>query len=352
MRWLRAGFLPLATLMLAVAATVIQLPYVVERPGEPLSLAACVDVRHPDATPVAGDYVLLTILVDDSTNVFEAVGGILDPDAVVVPRDAVIPHNIDRDAFFRDQRREFALVADQAAAVGLRAAGFDAGIVGRGATVGATQPGTPAANLLQRGDVIVAINGSPVRNELDVRRLIESAPLEQPLTVRVRRNGAPVDTRITPTVFQGRTVIGVRVTTHNPRVRLPVPVEVAAGQIGGPSAGLMTALTVYDKVEGDVDLARGRTVAGTGTIDDLGRVGPIGGAGLKVIAADRAGADVFLAPAANYQEAAAALPAGSTMQMVSVATFEQARRALHTGEQGAGEHADAAAKPCPYATAA
>jgi Lon-like protease len=110
----------------------------------------------------------------------------------------------------------------------------------------------------------------------------------------------------------------------------------------------MIALTVYDKATPDVDLAAGRVVAGTGAVDASGRIGSIGGAGLKVLAAERIGADVFLAPAANYDEARQMLPEGSPMRIVPVETFEDARSALErtAGEQPRGGGLDSA--ECPF----
>ena len=344
MRWLRAGFLPLSLLILVTAAMVVPLPYVRERPGRTLSLAACVDVDHDKAAPVEGDYLLMTISVQPTTTV-DAVRALFSQDTLLVPKQAVIPPGIDTGAYFRDQRKEFALTADRAAAVGLSAAGLPAEITGDGAAVIQTQAGTPADGVLEPGDIILEVNSEPVADEGDLRTLIEELPADQPATLTVKRRGEVVEVAVTPAEHEGRTILGVLPQTDNPRVTLPVSVDVAAGAIGGPSAGLMIALTVYDQVLPGVDVARGRTVAGTGSIDAEGRVGPIGGAGLKVLAAERAGADLFLAPAGNYAEAVDFLPEGSEMDVVSVATFEDAREAL--GEQPAD--GDAGDWPeCPY----
>lgn len=349
MRWVRAGFLPASLLILIVAAMVVPLPFVAERPGRTLSLAACVDVDHEQAAPVDGDFLLMTISVAGSTTV-DAVMAIGRDDVALVPRQAVIPAGTDTNTYFRDQREAFALMADRAAAVGLSAAGFRAEITGDGVVVVRTQPETPADGVFEPGDLILAINDVAIEDESDLRTAVTELPLDQETVIDIKRRGEAMQVNVTPVEFEGRRVLGIQPETENPRVELPVGVDVAAGAIGGPSAGLMIALTVYDQVLPGVDLAQGRTVAGTGSIDDEGRVGPIGGAGLKVIAAARAGAEVFLSPAANYAEASAALPAGSTMDVVSVETFEQAREAL--GEKPAEGARTPDPQECPYDKAA
>ena len=112
----------------------------------------------------------------------------------------------------------------------------------------------------------------------------------------------------------------------------PIDVHIASGDVGGPSAGLMGAVGLYDLLTPG-DITAGTTVAGTGTIDTRGRVGPIGGIEDKVVAAERAGATVFLVPADNMKELAG-VDTGD-MQLVSVSTFQDALDALQKlGGQG------------------
>lgn len=351
MRWLRAGFLPLSLLILVVAALVVPLPYVVERPGRNLSLAACVQVDHGQATPVEGDYLLTTITVLPSTAV-EFVTALMDRDALVLPQQAVIPPGVGGGEYFRQQRQEFALTADRAAAVGLSAAGFPAEVTGDGVAVVQVQPGTPAEGVLEPGDVITAVNAQAVADESDLRSIIDALPPGEPAVVDLQRRGAEASVSLTPMEFEGRLILGLQPVTANPRVTLPVPVNVSAGTIGGPSAGLMIALTVYDQVVPGVDLAQGRVVAGTGSIDADGVVGPVSGAGLKVIAASEAGAELFLVPERNAAEARAGLPEGSDMEVVAVADFDQARTVLEESAGGPGATGTAAPVECPFEEAA
>ena len=93
-----------------------------------------------------------------------------------------------------------------------------------------------------------------------------------------------------------RPAIGVSVESVAARIDLPFDVRVDVSDVTGPSAGLMVALATY-QLATPTDLLHGRIVAGTGTIDLSGNVGPIGGIGEKVAGAERDGATLFLAPA-------------------------------------------------------
>ncbi len=102
-------------------------------------------------------------------------------------------------------------------------------------------------------------------------------------------------------------------------------VDASAGDVGGPSAGLMMTLGIIDLVTPASETG-GRTIAGTGTIGTNGRVGAIGGIRFKMIGARRAGATWFLAPASNCDEVVGHVPAG--MRVVRVSTLSDAYSAL------------------------
>ncbi|MFC9470202.1 S16 family serine protease, partial [Streptomyces coelicoflavus] len=105
----------------------------------------------------------------------------------------------------------------------------------------------------------------------------------------------------------------------------PFEIDIKLADVGGPSAGLMFALGIYDKLTPG-DLTGGKFVAGTGTIDDNGKVGPIGGIGMKTIGAHDKGARYFLTPADNCAAAAEDTPDGLTL--VKVDTIDDALGAL------------------------
>ena len=141
----------------------------------------------------------------------------------------------------------------------------------------------------------------------------------------MRRNGTKQVLRVktvkTPE-SKGNTVVGVFLKTT---FDVPTKVTIDAGDVGGPSAGMMFALAIYDRLTPGA-LTGGANIAGTGTIDDTGAVGPIGGIRQKLAGAKRGGAAWFLAPAANCAEVVGHVPDG--LQVFKVATFAQARDAV------------------------
>jgi Lon-like protease len=194
---------------------------------------------------------------------------------------------------------------------------------GHGALVESTIPNCSADGRLFPGDVITAIDGETVGDTRDVRRIIGDAPAGKPLAFTL-----DVDGKVEHATFT-RQACGPK--EHELLVgftsvdAFPFPISISSGDLGGPSAGLMWALGLYELMTPG-DLLAGRTVAGTGTIDLRGRVGPIGGIGDKVVAAEKAGAQIFLAPARNMPDLEG-IDTGD-MKVVSVATFGDALRAL------------------------
>lgn len=307
------------------------LPYFVETPGRAVTLGACVDVQADEATPVHGDFLLTTVSLRRATPL-GLVRAAIDPAARLRPDDRVITAEVGDDEHFAGQRQVFARTAQQAAALGLRAAGYGADperFVGDGALVTGVVEGGPASGLLRGGDIIIEADGRPIGTEAELREAVQD---RDSLVLTFRRDGEPYSTRISPrgepAVEAGSSALGVNLRTVNSRVELPVPVEVVTGRVGGPSAGLMIGLAVYDQAAPEANLAAGRRVAGTGTLTSHGAVGRIGGIERKALAAERRGADVFLAPATQADQAGLLLPEERAMEIVPVASFEEARELL------------------------
>jgi Lon-like protease len=335
MRGLRALFLPLSLVLLLAAAAIVPLPVFLEMPGRPVSLADGVQVDAPDSVELDGDFLLMSVRLPRGT-VLGVVRALVDRRVSLVTPERVLPPGVSDREYFDTQRHVFQVSADLAAAVGLRAAGLIDGpieLTGEGVEVRNVVAGAPADGLLEPGDVVVAANGQEVRTDLELRAMVPVAGSPGPLALEVRRNGEQRTVEVQPRVMdigdgERRPVIGIELQTHRPRVDLPVPVEIDTGPIGGPSAGLMIALTVYDKVSPDLDLAAGRVVAGTGGLDQDGSVRPIGGISQKVIAAADAGAELFLVPRLQLDQARDALPPGSALEVRAVGTFDDAVEVL------------------------
>lgn len=322
----------MAVFLLVSAAMIVPLPFFLELPGSAQGLDERIEVKAPSAgsaQPVNGKYLLVTVALQQST-LAELVGAWLNPAVGVVGVDQVIPPGQTEEAYFAHQQEVFEQSARRAAAVGLRAAGFEIGpedVGGDGALVLTIVPGSAADGALLPGDVIIAIDGDVIRTDDELREAIERAGS---LRLRVRREGQVTEVDVRPRPIDGqpeRPVIGIELTTLNATIDLPVPFEVDSSNIGGPSAGLMIALAVFDTID-PLDLAAGRLVAGTGTISLDGTVGRISGIQQKVVTAHREGLDIFLAPREQLAEARQGIPDGSDLRVIGVATFDDAVEAL------------------------
>lgn len=347
MRGLQAVFLPSCVVILLMASFTVPLPVFVEQPGNLLSLTEHVDVdldeveEAQDAPlPVDGDFLLTLVNLRRAT-VFWLVRGLVDPDLGFLFAGQ-LTGGVDDVTYFDRQREVFASTADVAAAVALEAAGFPVeSVEPSGALVAEVMPGAAVEGSLEPGDVVTAVGDSEVRSASELVAAVRRArgPTVEIEFVRAdRERRVEVEPRQIPGLDQPG--LGVRAEDKLPPIELPVPVAVDTGRIGGPSAGLMIALTVFDTVSPEA-LADGRQIAGTGGITMDGTVTPIGGISLKVLSAHREGADVFLAPLSQLSAARAALPSGSRLDVVGVGSFRDAVEALRDGSVPA-VHADLA----------
>jgi PDZ domain-containing protein len=198
----------------------------------------------------------------------------------------------------------------------------------------------PSDGVLKPGDEFVAVGGRPANTPAKLQAVLAAERPGRTVPVVVNRQTSPTSRNAVPTtvdVTLGKpsgnrkgALLGVRVVSG---CLAPFTVDLGLGnQIGGPSAGMMFALGIIDKVGLLGNLTGGRFVAGTGTIDPNGKVGPIGGISLKMIAARRKGATVFLAPAANCADVRKDTPGG--LQVIKVATLHQAVDDLHALQSG------------------
>ena len=161
-----------------------------------------------------------------------------------------------------------------------------------------------------------------IHSQDEAAEALDDAPVHEPITFEVIAGGETNTVTVTRAQCAGseRPLVGVNLID-----RFPFDVDISSGDVGGPSAGLMWALGLYDLLTPG-DLTAGRTIAGTGTIDMRGNVGPIGGIIDKVVGAERAGAEIFLVPADNMAELEG-VDTGD-MRLISVAKLQDALDAL------------------------
>ena len=269
-------------------------------------------------TASAGQLRLTTVNVRDNLTLLDAVRGWFSGNSAVVPRELVYPPDKTEKQVDEENANSFKESQTSAETVALRKLGYPVQV-----TVTEVSKGLPAEAVLKPGDVITTVDGAAVTSSQKLRDLIRAKPAGTSLQVGYTRDGvAAVAAIATVAGEDGSPRLGVVIEHRQPA---PFDVKFDLDRIGGPSAGLMFTLGVIDKVD-PVDLTGGVRIAGTGTIDDEGNVGPIGGIPQKLRGAKRDGATVFLAPAANCDEAKANAVKG--LPMVRVATIDDALAAL------------------------
>jgi PDZ domain-containing protein len=290
-------------------------------PVEPL-----VTVEGGKTPSDGGGIYFVDVFVRKATLLERLFPGIHDG-STVVPESAVRPPGVSDRARRQSDLRAMSRSQVVAAAVALRALGYE--VVSRpvGALVEQVVPGAPAAGKLRPGDVIVRVDGRSVLGPDDLRRELQRSPAGTAVRLGVRRGGTLEEVRLETTAEprSGRPVIGVFVE-QEANVRLPVDVEIDSGDIGGPSAGLPFALDIMEELGRDVD--RGNRIAATGEIELDGRIEAIGGVRQKTIGVKRAGVDIFLVPAGENAEEARRY--GDGLRIIPVRNFQQALRALAT----------------------
>ncbi len=331
-RRLAAGVAVALMALMGWAMVAVPLPLLVISPGAALQVRERIEFPTRPADELSGQLLLTTVQISQPTTL-EVLGAWLDEDEDVIRREQVIPENVDPSAYFEAQRQIFEESGQLAAAAGLRAAGFAVTVTGDGAEVAAVAPNAPAQGVLREGDVITAAGDTPVETASALVAAVTARRIGDELVLTVRRDGTTIQPRVTlgRSEQQPGPVLGVAISTVGFDIDLPFRVQVDAGRIGGPSAGLLMALTVYDLADVG-DLTRGRIIAGTGTIDAQGNVGPVGGVEQKIEAAVDARAQIFLAPAGEAEQARAA--AGDRLQVIGVTTLDDAIGALKAPSPG------------------
>ena len=259
-------------------------------------------------------------------NLFERLFPGVREGADLVPERVINPEGVSDTQRRRSSLNEMSRSQLIAITVALRQLGREVDIEGIGAEVVLVQPDAPADGELEVGDVIVAAQGEEVTSTSDLQRAMSDlAPGDEASLTVQRGEDEQVDVTL-PTRASDqdpeRAVVGVQVQDAED-FRFPLDIEIDAGSIGGPSAGLAFALDIVDELGEDVD--GGRTVVATGELTLEGDVLPIGGIKQKVIGARRAGADVFLVPDRNAADARAA---ADGLEIVAVSDFAEALSAL------------------------
>ncbi|MGI5214615.1 YlbL family protein [Plantactinospora sp. CA-290183] len=318
------------TALLSIGVLAAPIPYVVLGPGPTVDTLGrhdnkeVIQVSGRETSTSAGQLRLTTVGVQPEVKLLSAIAGWFSSDEAVVPYELIYPPGQTQQQVEERNAEDFAASQTSAETAALRELGFDVQVVVRNVTAGA-----PAEGVLKVGDVITSVDGKPVPTATTLTELVKARPAGSRLAVGYTRDGKPATATVTSrSTDNGPPRIGVEIEQRQPH---PFELNIDLGDIGGPSAGLMFALGIIDKLDPD-DLTGGKVIAGTGTINDEGEVGPIGGIPQKLVGARKAGAKFFLVPAGNCEEAVANAQRG--LPMARVGTLDEALSALATIRAG------------------
>jgi Lon-like protease len=316
-----------AVLLIAAAFAIgwVRLPLYALGPGPPREIVPMIHVEDATTYGSSGHFVMTTVRFTQVTSL-GALLAWLDPDRLVVGEDVLYPGGLTPDEETQRAISQMDQSKIDAAAVVLPEVSDYPREHGPGALVEFVGSDCPADDQLFPGDRIVRIEGQRVDSQVEASRLLDGVPTDEPIDFRIDTDGQMHDVRLTRGRCPGsdEPVVGIVLIDA-----FPFPIAIESGEVGGPSAGLMWAVGLYDLLTPG-DLTGGRTIAGTGAIDLEGNVGPIGAIRDKVIAAREANADVLLVPRANLGELRGVDLGG--LRMIPVGTFDEAIRALAPSE--------------------
>ncbi|MEW6229348.1 MAG: PDZ domain-containing protein [Bacillota bacterium] len=316
------GFLGLVMIAAGLSGHLAR-SYVVIGPGPAEELSAMVSVEN--GVKNAKGAFLLTAVTSNPANLASSVAALLSPVVDVVPRSREIPKGMDTKKYLRimeSMMRESQVVAGT---VALRKLGYHVKVE-TVVRVEELLQNSPARGLLQEGDVILAVDGKPVKTADEAVRSIGARRAGKPVVLTVKRNERVESYTIRTVVHpedKARAAVGILVS---PSIKYepPVKINIDSRDIKGSSAGLMFALEILNQLD-PRDLTGGEIIAGTGTIGLDGTVGPVAGVKQKVAAAERAGATLFLAPLENEQ---AARMGARTIRVAGIRDIDGALAAL------------------------
>ncbi|REF97134.1 PDZ domain-containing protein [Asanoa ferruginea] len=317
------------TVLLSFGVLSAPVPYVVLSPGPTVNTLGkeadkeVIQITGTQSYSSAGQLRLTTVSVASETKLLPAIAGWFSDKEAVVPKELIYPPDQTEKQVEQQNAEDFQASQTSAETVALTKLGYPIQV-----TVSSVTAGGAAESVLKAGDVITKVDGKAITAAPELTDAIKAKPAGSTFTIGYTRNGQPAEATLTTKAVDGQARIGVEIAQKQPH---PFDLKFDLEDIGGPSAGLMFTLGIIDKLGAD-DLTGGKIIAGTGTIDDQGNVGPIGGIPQKLVGAKDAGAVAFLVPADNCKEASDNAVDG--LPLYKVATVDDALAALNTLKTG------------------
>ncbi|ROS39948.1 PDZ domain-containing protein [Amycolatopsis thermoflava] len=312
----------------------VQVPYVAIGPGPTYDTLGqvngvpVVEIDGQQTYPTAGELRMTTVSLNDEISLFGALGLWVSGRYALAPREEYFRPGESDEQVQQENVQQFQDSQSNAEVAALRHLGFPVKVLAQ-----TIVDNTPASRVLAAGDRLLSVNGRAITNEDDVTAALADTTPGQTVPITFQHGTEPPRTeQITlaanpdPSKKQG--FMGLQPID---RADVPFDVKISLQDVGGPSAGLMFALAIVDRLTPG-EMVAGEHVAGTGEITEKGQVGAIGGISFKVVAAREAGATVFLTPEANCAEASAAAPDG--LKLVKVSDLDSALSALDALKAG------------------
>lgn len=329
-----------------LAASLIPSPYSIERPGPVVNTLGeietndataddgptrVIDISDAQTYPTSGELNLLTVSIYGTPQYpaswLSLVPALFDPSQRIAPRAEFFPEGVSQE----DRDSVNAVLMDNSQLQSAVAAYHELGVVVPvNLTVADISPDGPADEVLKTNDRIVASGGVVVNNLTELRVAVAESGAGTPLALTIERDGAEQEVSVTPQLPEGgeEPMMGVSIASD---YQFPADIDITLSEIGGPSAGMIFAIAIYDELT-EGALLDGATVSGTGTVSEAGDVGAIGGLTQKMWAAARADSALFLMPMDNCDDLPDRVP--GDMQIVPVDTLAEAISAIETYAAG------------------
>jgi Lon-like protease len=280
--------------LLMIAGIFFSLPYYVSKPGIAKELSPIIQVENGEEGK--GSFMLTTVRMGRA-NIYSYVEAKLFDYVELYPVEAILHETETQDEYNARQLHAMAGSKLNAIEVAYKKAGYPVEYEYKGVYVVQVVPDMPAEGKLRAGDRIIMVDGQKFDSSENFIEYVGKKKADEQIELTLKRNGKTKTVIVTVKPFkEDPKKIGIGISLVDDKdISVNPNVTVKTDEIGGPSAGLMFALEIYDQLM-EEDFTKGYQVAGTGTIDSKGAVGPIGGIDQKIVAADKAGAEIFFAP--------------------------------------------------------
>ena len=284
----------------------IKTEYYFMSPGPPYQWE--IDYGNNDNYSFEGNLYQLTVRRDEA-NIFVYLWSLLNESYDLYPREVILPDGVTPQELSEISIQNMRTSENVAIAVALKNIGYEIESKGDGVAVVGLLEDSPVKDKLKKGDLINSINNTDIYSATEFISTLRTYSIGETVSIGLLReiDGIKEQIYIKTTLiehveYEGEPMVGFLATTVNERFDFPFEIDIKTGNVGGPSAGLMMALNVYNNLIPE-DITNSKIIAGTGTIEIDGSVGPVGGIKQKIIAAKRAGAELILVPVANFEEA-------------------------------------------------